>query len=278
MIATIKFNFLKDFKITKILHNELPPKSNIKKGKKEENILKKNDDLITPVDLNIETNEIDSILPTDSVSTLATDSLLSKATNATEPFMEIISSIVDPTITSNEIDKILNPTTEGAQIMIVERKDLEKTVTNQPPVEIVNGTDEKSDDLGANEDVTVFSTKDIELNAARERYLNLSNGGTIRGSDLETFHFTDDELDDKNDEADSYEDNDFETLHKPRPTEYSSRQRSMPSSTLLHGFISNPGYPSFYIGKTSDCKWKLKLNDGQRIAITLFDLHLRSRL
>lgn len=230
--------------------------------------------------MSIETNEIDSILPTDSVSILPTDSMLSKALNATEPFMEIISSIVDTNITSNEIDKDLVPitTTEGVQIMIVERKDLEKTVTNQPLVEVINGVDDEKNDLKANEDVTVFSTNDVESHAARERYLNLSNGGVLRGSDLETFHFSDDEDDDKKETFDSDEDYGFDILHKPRPTEYSSRQRSMPSSTLLHGFISNPGYPSFYIGKSSECKWKLKLNEGHSIALTILDLHLRSEL
>lgn len=259
----------------KVLPNEFPPpNSELEKEKKKEYVFKKDDELITPVDSSIETNEIDSVLPTESLSKDSEKSL-----NTSEPFMEIISSIVDPTITSNDIETNLNPstTTEGVEIMIVERKDLEKTVTNQSP--LINGTDDKSDDFGANEDVTIFSTNDIGTHDESEKLLNLSNGGVLKGSELETFHFEDDDDEDGDKKTfDSDEDYGPDMLHTPKPTEYSSRQRSMPSSTLLHGFISNPGYPSFYIGKSSDCKWKLTLQEGQKIALTILDLHLRSEL
>lgn len=110
-------------------------------------MFKKSDELITPVDASIETNEIDSILPTDTVK---------KASNATEPFMEIISSIVDPS-GSNEIDKEA-ATTEGAQIMIIERKDLEKTVTHQSRADELNVRTATDGELRAKkeEEVTVF--------------------------------------------------------------------------------------------------------------------------
>lgn len=191
--------------------------------------------------------------------------------------MEIISSIVDPTL-SNEIDGNSGPqaTTEGIQMMIIERKDLEKTVTHQAPSElnISSRTTDAEIDSRAKEDVTVFSTNDIDARHDKENLLNLSNGGVLEGSVFETFHFDDDY--DEDDSSDSNEDYATE-LVTPRPTVYSSRQRSLPSSTLLHGFIANPGYPSFYIGKSSDCKWKLKLVEGQNIALTILDLHLRSR-
>lgn len=269
----IKFSFLlhlenfsisqKDYKTLKVLPNELPQDPDIEKVKKEEYVFKKDEELITPIDASIETNEIDSILPTDSMS---------KSSEPTEPFMEIISSIVDPTV-SNEVDKGL-ATTRVVDMMIIERKDLEKTVTHQPPPElnIPAGADDKSD-LRTNNDVTVFSTNEVEARPEKENFMNLSNGGVLEGSVFETFHFDDDDKVDSNDSDDDYR---TEIVKTPRPTEYFSKQRTMPSSTLLHGFITNPGYPSFYIGKTSDCKWKLKLNEGQSIALTLLDLHLRS--
>lgn len=266
-IYDIENSSLKDYKTLKILPKELPKDPDIEKAKKEEYIFKTDDELITPVESNIETNEIDSVMPTDTVFRMP---------NASEPFMEIISSIVDPTI-SNEIDGNLGPqlTTEGIQIMIVERKDLEKTVTHQAPLELnfPTRTSDDESDLRANEDVTVFSSNEVDTRSDKENLLNLSSGGVLEGSIFETFHF--DEDDDDSDSSDSDEDYTTE-LKTPRPTEYSSRQRSLPSSTLLHGFIANPGYPSFYIGKSSDCKWKLKLVEGQNIALTILDLHLRS--
>lgn len=199
-----------------------------------------------------------------------------RAPNASEPFMEIISSIVDPTI-SNEIDGNIGPqlTTESIQIMIIERKDLEKTVTHQAPLELNIPTRTSGDesDLRANEDATVFSTNEVDTRHDKENLLNLSSGGVLEGSIFDTFHFPEDD-DDSDSESDE---EDYSTeLKTPRPTEYSSKQRSLPSSTLLHGFIANPGYPSYYIGKSSDCKWKLKLVEGQNIALTILDLHLRS--
>ena len=252
----------------KILPNELAQDPDIEKVKKEEYVFKKEEELITPVDVSsIETNEIDSILPTDTFM---------KTSNASEPYMEIISSVVDPTM-SNEIGKNFNtnPTTEGVQIMIIERKDLEKTVTNRAPLElnIYNETDEKSE-LKAKEEENVFPTNEIDVHGDKENQFNLSNGGILEGSIFETFHFDEDDKN-ESDSDDSYED--YHTDVKPRPTEYSSKQRSMPSSTLLHGFIANPGYPSFYIGKSNDCKWKLMLNEGEKIALTILDLHLRSK-
>lgn len=244
----------------------MPQVPDIEKVKKEEYEFKKDEKLITPVDSSIETNEIDSILPTDSMA---------KVSDASEPYMEIISSIVDTTI-SNEIDGNLSPvalTTEGVQMIIVERKDLAKTVTHQTPADlhVRKGSDTKSDLREHAEDVTVISTDSNQTKLEKEKLLNLSNGGVLEGS---IFDIHDD---DKHDTDESDEDYKAEIFKTPRPTQYTSKQRSMPSSTLLHGFITNPGYPSFYIGKTSDCKWKLKLNEGQSIALTILDLHLRSK-
>lgn len=268
--------FSKDYKTLKILPNELPQHPDIEKVKKEEYIFKKDEELITPVESSIETNEIDSVLPTDTMSA----TLL----NSSEPFMEIISSIVDPT-DSNEIDRNLNlgpiATTEGVPILIIERKDLEKTVTYPAPAElnILNGTGDQGD-LRANEHVTVFSANDIEAGRDKENYHNLPNGGTIKGSEMEDqFKVHDPYGDEKIEWKLKSEDEDYptESVKTPRPTEYLSKQRSMPTSTLLHGFLMNPGYPSFYIGKNSECKVKLKLNEGSSIALTILDLHLRSK-
>lgn len=269
-----------DYKVLKVLPNELPQDPDIEKVKKEEYVFKTA--AVTPV----ESNEIDSVMPTGSTSKTTTAS-------AGEPFMEIISSVDS----SNEIDDNPPSPTEGVQIMIIERKDLEKTVTQQAPEELIlpalTGVD---NELRAKEAVTVFSTNATDHD--KENLLNLSNGGVLEGSIFQTFHF-----DEKDDESDTDEDYSTELVKPPRPTEYTSKQRTMPSSTLLHGnlarnfcscaknlktrfpclfliqspgFISNPGYPSFYIGKNKDCKWKIKLNEGHSIALTILDLHLRS--
>ncbi|CRK97366.1 CLUMA_CG010757, isoform A [Clunio marinus] len=257
--------YSQDYKVLKVLPNELPKDPDIEKVKKEEYLFKK--DEVTPVDSNIATNEIDSEMPTDAVP---------KESNTTEPFMEIISSIVDPTI-SNEIDRNPQGTTDGLQIMIIERKDLAKTVTHQAPVElnVLPTPDGSIDEMRAKiEDVTVFSNE-IDY-SDNEKYVNLSNSGVLEGSVFDTFRFEEDDKDNDSDsEITSDEDYSTEIINPTSPTFYSSRQRSMPSSTLLHGFITNPGYPSFYIGKNNECRSRLNLTDGQSIALTILDLHLR---
>lgn len=241
----------------KVLPND-PDVNDVKK--EEEFLFKKDDERITHVDAtSIETNEIDSGLPTTSIA---------KPSNASEPFMEIISSV-----DANEIDSNQSPP-EGAQIMIIERKDLEKTVTNQTPEELnVPFATDDENELRAKEEVTVFSNNEIEMFHDKDYFRNLSNGGVLEGSIFQTFHFDDDKSADDDDSEEDYS----SEIVKPRPTEYSSRQRTLPSSTLLHGYIANPGYPSFYIGKNTDCKWKLKLDEGESIALTILDLHLRSK-
>lgn len=147
----------------KVLPNELPKDPDIEKVKKEEYLFKKDEELITPVEM----NEIDSVLPTNAVMKESTES---------KPFMEIISSIVDPTI-SNEIDRNLSDT-DGLNIMIIERKDLAKTVTHQTPLElnIVDPIDGENELRARSEEVTVFSNE-IEPLGETQKYLNLSNGG-----------------------------------------------------------------------------------------------------
>lgn len=250
----------------KVLPNELHQDPDVEKvKKKEEYVFKKDEELITPVDLSIETNEIGSVMPTGAIDF--------KSTNTSEPFMEIISSIDS----SNEIGLMTPTPTDGVQIMIIERIDLEKTVTHQMPEELnIPTASDDENELRANEVVTVFSTNEIDSNQDKESLLNLPNGGILEGSIFETYHPYDDDIIEPSDKNDTEEDYSAEIL-KPRPTLYSSKQRTMPSSTLLHGFLTNPGYPSFYIGKSNDCKWKLKLDDGQRIALTVLDLHLRSK-
>lgn len=207
----------------KVLPNELPQDPDIEKVKKEEYVFKtdgKDAAAATPV----ESNEIDAVLPTDSTS--------KTTTSAGEPFMEIISSVDS----SNEIDDNPPSPTEGVQIMIIERKDLEKTVTQQAPEELLlpalTGAD---NELRAKEEaVTVFSTNAIDDRHDKENLLNLSNGGILEGSIFQTFHFDEKETD----ENETDEDYSTELVKPPRPTEYTSKQRTMPSSTLLHGNLT----------------------------------------
>lgn len=259
----------------KVLPNEVPAVPNLDNVKKEEYIFNKNEKndekLITSNEANIETNEIDSIVPTDGIELPASTSI---EDSNNESKGEIVSSVDDDTTPDdNEIDQFKSPkmsptlpstssTSDDVEMIIIERKDLEKTVLNGYTTEKI----EKYDI----DDVTVFAANG---SSAEKENLNLSNGGQLFGSPLDIYHREDDEMK----TTSYYDDYSAETIKPARPTEYSYRQKSLPSSTLLHGFISNPGYPSFYVGKTNECKWKLKINEAQTIALTILDLHLRSK-
>ena len=42
------------------------------------------------------------------------------------------------------------------------------------------------------------------------------------------------------------------------------------------GYIRTPGYPLYYLGENS-CGWIFKSLPGQRIALTIHDLHIRGK-
>lgn len=77
------------------------------------------------------------------------------------------------------------------------------------------------------------------------------------------------------DESFEYDDSEEKEDDKRRGN-HTSHQHTLPSSTLLHGFIANPGYPSYYIGNDKECKWRIKMAKGQKMMLTILDLHLRS--
>jgi hypothetical protein len=264
----------------KLLPNIVPEVSDLDKVKKEEFEIKKDEKSISSNEANIETNEIDFIVPTDAPELASGSSYEDKDE---EVKGEIISSVDDDTtpehneividqyesakMTSTSPMMTSSTNNNDVEIMIVERKDLEKTVNN-----VLNTfTTEKFD-------VTVFEANE-NLKEKENLNLNLSNGGQLFGSPLHIYHKDDDDEDNDEKKTTIYDDDySIETIKPARPTEYSHRQKSLPSSTLLHGFIANPGYPSFYVGKTNECKWKIKINEAQTIALTILDLHLRSKI
>jgi CUB domain len=253
----------------KILPNVLPPDPDIEKEKKEEYIFNKKQELIAPP---VETNEIDYDSASNEITVPASNEV-SAPTRASEPFMELVPNVADRELftMSNEVDGE-GATTDGLEIMIIERKDLEKTVTNQPPFDVHASDKEK--ELRGNKETTVFATGKIDRKLERQKFFNLSNGGILAGSVLEPFH---DDFDEGNDSKSDYSSEEYHDIgvKLQKAGKYLAQQSKYPSSTLMHGFISNPGYPSFYIGNENECKWKLKLTDGNSIALTILDLHLR---
>lgn len=233
-------------------------------------MFKKDEELITThhIDPAIETNEIDSLLQT----TLAVSST---AATTTKPQTKISSSIIStPTIdiftiaNSDEIISVSQGTKTQSSIemttneseeenydeVITERIDLEKTVTQYVPVESNVPKSNNDTDSILNEVETGFSTTNID------------------SPEKEKYGFTD------KDESDEFydSDEDFDIINKNANIKYKHRQKTLPSSTLLHGFIANPGYPSYYIGNDKECKWKVKMASGQKMSLTILDLHLRS--
>lgn len=229
------------------------PGPDIEKMKKEEYEFKKDNEQITPVDSGFEMNEIDSTLPTIS----GPFAKVPTTSNESAPTIEIpftintgqsTNEIHNFNFTSSQLpaSTTTSITTEEHDIVIVERKDLEKTASADVPKQDVY--------------TSAISESDDSLDKAK--FESLPRGGGV----LEPFH---------NDTYySSYEDEDFEEVSTKRPINYKSFQHALPSSTLLHGFIVNPGYPSYYIG-TSDCKWKINMADDHRMTLTILDLHLR---
>jgi hypothetical protein len=252
----------------KILPNEKPVAEIEKSMKKEEIELKKQTDLeelITDqIDVAIETNEIDSVLlttikpqttkitssiitPTLDIFTTATASGSSSSSNEEMTITQKVNTEQSATIIVTDDD-----------VMITEYKDLEKTVTQHATLDIDIQTDiidvTKSDDSIEIVNNTIKSIDSPE----KGKYGKEED----RGAEI----------------SDSVEyDYDEEVDQKPSNVKHKAHQHTLPSSTLLHGFIANPGYPSYYIGSDRDCKWKIIIAKGQKMMLTILDLHLRGK-
>lgn len=259
------FHFQQDFRILKILPNEKPAAEVEKSIKKEEIELKKQtelEELITDqIDVAIETNEIDSVLLTTTTKPQTTKITSSIIT----PTLDIFTTATVSGSSNEEMTITQKVNTEQSatiivtddDVMITEYKDLEKTVTQHATLDIDIQTDiidvTKSDD-------------DIEI---------VNN--TIKSIDSPEKGKYGKEEEKSAEKSDSYEDYDEEVDQKPTNVKHRAHQHTLPSSTLLHGFIANPGYPSYYIGSDRDCKWKIIIAKGQKMMLTILDLHLRGK-
>ncbi|CAG9805629.1 unnamed protein product [Chironomus riparius] len=255
--------YSQDFRLLKILPNEKPALEIEKSMKKEDEIeLKKQtelEELIThQIDAAIETNEIDSVLLTTTTkpqTTKFTSSIIS-------PTLDIFTTAT--AIGSNEeitITQKVN-TEQSATIivtdddvMITEYKDLEKTVTQHATL-----------DMDIQTDIIDVTKSDDDIVLVNDTILSIDSPEKGKyGKDEEK----------SSEKSDSYEDYDEEEDQKPTNVKHKAHQHTLPSSTLLHGFIANPGYPSYYIGSDRDCKWKIIIAKGQKMMLTILDLHLR---
>jgi hypothetical protein len=177
-------------------------------------------------------------------------------------------------IESNEIDSTLKtPST------------FEKILTSgiiTPTIEI--STTDNNQKITTTEQVLIKEIKDFEKTVATTMLANdsydedpISNEvvpATFDSPERKNYGLDDIEID--ADESIEYEDSGED--EKKKRGNHTSHQHTLPSSTLLHGFIANPGYPSYYIGndKDKECKWRIKMAKGQKMMITILDLHLRS--
>lgn len=170
-------------------------------------------------------------------------------------------NIITPTI-GIQTTAGMSVTVEDAEVTISEEiKDFEKTVT-----ETMLATNKSTDKgLMTNE---VHSPK-IFNSPEKEEFGVLDD----KEEEEEAINSDKEEMFDSDEDYDEDDDDD-----KKKKQNYTSHQHTLPSSTLLHGFISNPGYPSYYIGndKDKECKWKLRMSKGQKMSLTILDLHLRS--
>ncbi|CAO1386733.1 unnamed protein product [Diamesa tonsa] len=236
--------FSQDFRFLKIFPNTIE-EIKVNESVKQEYVFK-NEQLTTSN--GIDSNELGSIMSTINEPTI------NEAIN--EP------TISEPT---NEPVLIANKShSTNGFITIVERKDLENTVIHPPPHELSHDNNEDKPI-----DVTVL-TNDIDSLSESAKYQNFTNHGTLKGSVLEPFHINED---DEEEDMDSSTEEPT-TVNAVTP-KYFSEQKSLTSRTLQHGFIMNPGYPKFYIGQSSDCKWRIYLEQGQRMVLTILDLSIR---
>lgn len=189
----------------------------------------------------IESNEIDSVL----LTTLRPSSTAGLGLGVDAPTTAAEIDIFSTLISSS------NSGEDEAATISKEIKDYEKTVTTTM---LANDTD---DDLISNE---VHSPKNFN-SPEREQWEEVEIDTNMSEAD-----------EDYSDEIDEREDKERMRIRQ----NHKSHQHTLPSSTLLHGFISNPGYPSYYIGNEHECKWKVRMAKGQRMTLTILDLHLRS--
>lgn len=161
----------------------------------------------------------------------------------------LTSGIITPTIDISTTDNNQKITTTE-QVMIKEIKDFEKTVATT-----MLANDSYDEDLISNEIVPA----------------------TFDSPERKNYGIDDDIEIDADSGSIEYEDS-GEDEEKKKRGNHTSHQHTLPSSTLLHGFIANPGYPSYYIGndKEKECKWRIKMAKGQKMMLTILDLHLRS--
>lgn len=263
--------FIQDFNLLKILTNDVAAPSSSSTAEKNENKIykfkKPKETMKVPIQENVETNEIEVVMPTDGIDlpkqasptyTSSSEYIDYSVENITKPddFTDESANELShySDISRSTAAAMISGTTNDVEIMIVEREDLGKTMLSNPSTAIYGN------DL--TEDVTeTFSTSiDVEI-------FNETNSLHPQKSEKEVM-------------PSSYEeDYSSETVTvKSSRYGYAYKQKTLPTSTLLHGFISNPGYPSFYIGKSNECKWKLKIFESQTIALTILDLHLRSKI
>lgn len=166
------------------------------------------------------------------------------------PTIDILTTVIAQ---SNEINMtaITEEDDENEVSISKEIKDFEKTVTTTM---LANDTEDEY--LMSNE----VHSPSIFNSPERENY------GVVESDISNEIEKSDEDYDENYDDP------------KKRKQNYTSRQHALPSSTLLHGFISNPGYPSYYIGNEKECRWRIKMTRGQKMSLTILDLHLRSML
>lgn len=248
----------------KILPNEKPELKIEKSIENEDKELKNQTELEEPtthqIDAAIETNEIDSVLLTTPTTTTKpqTSSII------ITPTLDIFTTANAATGSNEEITTSQKVNTEQSatiivtddDVMITEYKDLEKTVTQHATLDMDIQTD-IIDVTRNNDDIEIVNTIKSIDSREKEKY----------GTDEEK----------STERSDSFEDYSEEVDLKPTNVKHKARQHTLPSSTLLHGFIANPGYPSYYIGSDRDCKWKIIIAKGQKMMLTILDLHLRGK-
>lgn len=217
----------------------------IEKLKKEEYVFHhKKDEAITSN--GIESNEIDSVIVTTlkTPTTQQNQQQQTAASSMIAPTMDVLTTVIAQS-------KGFNLTTiieEDEETLREEIKDFEKTVTTTM---LANDTDEYP--MSNEVHLPMFNTPE------KENY-----GGVVESEISNEVERSDEDYEENYDDP------------KKKKQNYTSRQHALPSSTLLHGFISNPGYPSYYIGNERECRWRIKMPRGQKMSLTILDLHLRS--
>jgi hypothetical protein len=250
----------------KILPNIVEkPEPDIEKLKKEEYVFKKEEkekELLTHhADSSIETNEIDSVLLTSTTTIKPIIAEEEISTNFIAPTLNIFTS------TKGDEQHRMKPATptesddEYDYATITEHREFEKTVTPHA----TTGTH------GTVSDTTIPSVSFDSLE--KKKY------GVDEDDDDGDIEEGVDEIDEKDKSGKEYYDSNSEEERDNRQSKvvHKAMQHTLPSSTLLHGFIANPGFPSYYIGSDRDCKWRIKIAKGQKMTLTILDLHLRSK-